>query len=169
MAELVAPERKAAQTLVLRVGQKTLSLLHFAGGFAMLTGSMAKEILRPPFYFRLIVDQMLAIGVQSFLLVAVTALATGYLAALTFLSGDTARAETLMQELAARRSHSYVSSSAFAIFYAAAGQADTMFQHLQAAFEEREPFLTRIQSEPYFWPYRLDPRYQTLLQNMHLA
>ena len=97
------------------------------------------------------------------------ALATGYLAALCGLSGDPERGERLMQELVERRRTSYVSSSAFAIYYAAMGQADIMFQHLYAALEEREPFLTRVGSEPYFWPYYCDPRYKALLQKMNLA
>jgi hypothetical protein len=77
-------------------------------------------------------------------------------------------AEKLMAELAERRSRSYVSSAAFAVYYAAVGQADLMFESLNAALAEREPFLTRMDAEPYFWPYRSDPRYQGLLENMQL-
>ncbi len=80
----LSSERKAAQTLLLRIGQKTLDLIHFAGGFALLTVSIIKELITPPFYFRLVVDQLLFIGVQSFLLVAVTSLATGSVMALQF-------------------------------------------------------------------------------------
>lgn len=70
-----------------RVGEKTTSLLHFAGGYALLCSQIFREAFRRPFYFRLIVDQVLAIGVQSFLLVAVTALATGSVMALQFGAG----------------------------------------------------------------------------------
>jgi phospholipid/cholesterol/gamma-HCH transport system permease protein len=43
-----------------------------------------KELAYPPYYFRLILDQVLSIGVRSILLVAVTALATGSVMALQF-------------------------------------------------------------------------------------
>ena len=96
------------------------------------------------------------------------ALATGYLAALYDRTGNMQRAESLMTELTQRRSQSYVSSAAFAVYYAAIGQADSMFESLNAALAEREPFLTRMEAEPYFWPYRSDPRYQNLLKSMRL-
>ncbi len=96
------------------------------------------------------------------------ALATGYLAALYARSSDVDRAECLMLELAERRQSSYVASSAFAIYYAAMRQDVQMFEALNAAREEREPVLTRINAEPYFWPYRTDPRYRALLASMQL-
>jgi tetratricopeptide (TPR) repeat protein len=96
------------------------------------------------------------------------ALATGYLAALYERAGNPHRAEGLMEKLANRRPAFYVSSSAFAIYYAATGRAELMFESLSAALEEREPFLTRMDAEPYFWPYRSDPRYQQLLKSMRL-
>jgi serine/threonine-protein kinase len=96
------------------------------------------------------------------------ALATGYLAALYERAGNPHRAEGLMEELANRKPAFYVSSSAFAIYYAATGRAELMFESLSAALEEREPFLTRMDAEPYFWPYRSDPRYQQLLKSMRL-
>lgn len=58
--------------------------LHFAGGFAILVKQVFKELLRPPYYFRLVLDQMYYIGVQSFVLVCVTGLATGSVMALQF-------------------------------------------------------------------------------------
>ncbi len=58
--------------------------LHFAGGFAILVKQVLKELLRRPYYFRLILDQMYYIGVQSFVLVCVTGLATGSVMALQF-------------------------------------------------------------------------------------
>ncbi len=42
----------------------------------------------------------------------------------------------------------------FAIYYAAVGQTDQTFEQLNAALEERESFLTRMDAEPYFWSYR---------------
>jgi phospholipid/cholesterol/gamma-HCH transport system permease protein len=67
-----------------RIGAKTLDTLRFIGGFSMLCVEMVREIVRPPYYFSLIVDQLFYIGVQSFSLAAVTGLATGSVMALQF-------------------------------------------------------------------------------------
>lgn len=67
-----------------RLGKKFLSTLNFAGGLGMLTVQIFKEAFVPPYYFGLVVQQVFSIGVQSFLLVAVTALATGSVMALQF-------------------------------------------------------------------------------------
>jgi phospholipid/cholesterol/gamma-HCH transport system permease protein len=72
------------RAFALRAGEKTMSLLHFAGGWALLCRQIVSELFRRPFYFDLVVDQLLFVGAQSFLLVAVTALATGSVMALQF-------------------------------------------------------------------------------------
>jgi phospholipid/cholesterol/gamma-HCH transport system permease protein len=61
-----------------------LRTLEFAGGFALLSWQVLRELFRPPFYFRLILEQTYQIGVRSFPLVVVTALATGSVMALQF-------------------------------------------------------------------------------------
>ncbi|OFZ78310.1 MAG: hypothetical protein A2583_02455 [Bdellovibrionales bacterium RIFOXYD1_FULL_53_11] len=61
-----------------------MGTLRFAGGFGVLCGQIAKEAVTPPFYFRLTVQQVFEIGIKSFLLVAVTGLATGSVMALQF-------------------------------------------------------------------------------------
>ncbi len=60
------------------------SLIRFAGGFGLLCGKIFSEAFRPPYYFRLTLDQIYAIGIQSFVLVAVTGFATGSVMALQF-------------------------------------------------------------------------------------
>jgi phospholipid/cholesterol/gamma-HCH transport system permease protein len=50
----------------------------------MLCGEIAKELVTPPFYFKLMIEQVFQIGIKSFLLVGVTALATGSVMALQF-------------------------------------------------------------------------------------
>ena len=67
-----------------QAGQQTLSALSFAGGFTLLCRQILSELFRPPFYFGLVLQQIYAIGVRSFLLVAVTGLATGSVMALQF-------------------------------------------------------------------------------------
>jgi phospholipid/cholesterol/gamma-HCH transport system permease protein len=60
------------------------SLIEFSGGFAHLLRDIVRDLVRPPLYFRLILDQVYFIGVNSFLLVAVTGLASGSVMALQF-------------------------------------------------------------------------------------
>ena len=79
-----ASSNQLVGTTLHRLGSRLMDLLQFAGGFGMLCGEIAKEIVRPPFYFRLIIDQVFSIGIKSFILVAVTALATGSVMALQF-------------------------------------------------------------------------------------
>ncbi len=50
----------------------------------MLSGQIFKELFRRPFYFHLIVQQVYTIGVESFMLVLITGLATGSVMALQF-------------------------------------------------------------------------------------
>jgi hypothetical protein len=42
-----------------------------------------------------------------------------------------------------------------------------MFKYLQAALAERDPYLTRMDAEPYFDPFRSDSRYRDLLHRMN--
>jgi phospholipid/cholesterol/gamma-HCH transport system permease protein len=72
------------RSFIYRLGQKILELMRFSGGFGVLVGRIFKEAFYPPYYPRLIIQQVYAIGIQSFLLVAVTALATGSVMALQF-------------------------------------------------------------------------------------
>jgi hypothetical protein len=74
-----------------------------------------------------------------------------------------------MEEVRQRSSKHYVSAVCFAVYDAAVGQADKTFEFLQAALVERDPYLTRMDAEPYFDPFRSDPRYRDLLGRMNLA
>ena len=95
-------------------------------------------------------------------------LATGFLAAAHVRDGQQDRAEELMQEVREKSSSHFVSPACFAIYHAALGEADKMFEFLHAALAERDPYLTRMDAEPYFGPFRSDPRYRDLLQRMNL-
>lgn len=75
---------ESLNVLFFRLGDRTLSSLRFIGGFARLIRQTFFGIITRPFYFRLVVDQVFQIGVKSFLLVAVTGLATGSVMALQF-------------------------------------------------------------------------------------
>ena len=63
---------------------KFLELTRVAGGIGVLCGQMLKELFVPPFYPRLIAQQVYTIGIQSFGLMLVTGLATGSVMALQF-------------------------------------------------------------------------------------
>lgn len=78
-----------------RTGEKVINQLRFTGGFAVLCGQMIAEAFRRPHYFGLILEQVFFIGIQSFLLVSVTALATGSVMALQFGYGLTKFGGTL--------------------------------------------------------------------------
>jgi eukaryotic-like serine/threonine-protein kinase len=97
------------------------------------------------------------------------ALATGFLAASYARSGNPGHAEKLMEEVKQRSSTYYVSPACFSIYHAALGNADKVFEFLQAALAERDPYLTRIDAEPYFDLYRSYPRYRDLLTRMNLG
>jgi len=79
--------QEAFHKFLRRIGTRVLGQIHFAGGFGLLSSQVLQEVIRPPFYFKLLIDQIFSIGVQSFLLVAVTALATGSVMALQFGTG----------------------------------------------------------------------------------
>ena len=66
------------------MGARLTSFLIFAGGFGSLSRQIFIECFERPFYFRLVLQQILEIGLQSVLLVSVTALATGSVMALQF-------------------------------------------------------------------------------------
>ncbi|MEQ1875742.1 MAG: ABC transporter permease [Bdellovibrionia bacterium] len=65
-------------------GRFILETLGFMGGAAMLFRSSIRELLRPPIYMRLIVEQVYQIGVKSLPLVSATAFSTGMVMALQF-------------------------------------------------------------------------------------
>ena len=67
-----------------QLGARVVAQIRFCGGFAVLCGQVFAEFFRPPYYFRLLLEQLYYIGTQSFLLVSVTALATGSVMALQF-------------------------------------------------------------------------------------
>ncbi|MEO5970275.1 MAG: ABC transporter permease [Bdellovibrionia bacterium] len=81
------PMHKFSRLALQPLGNWILTSLHFVGGFTRLFLQVIKECAYPPYYFRLVVDQIFSIGVQSIILVAVTALATGSVMALQFGAG----------------------------------------------------------------------------------
>jgi serine/threonine protein kinase/Tfp pilus assembly protein PilF len=95
-------------------------------------------------------------------------LATGFLAAAFYRLGKPDHAESLIKELVNRNPKQHVSPACLGIYEAAVGKPDKMFEFLDAAWSERDPYLTRIEAEPYFDPYRSDPRFVALLGKLNL-
>lgn len=77
------------------IREQWASATHFAGGFAQLTFKTIRELFIPPFPLKLILDQIYWIGVESFVLVLITGLATGSVMALQFGFGLTRFGGTL--------------------------------------------------------------------------
>jgi tetratricopeptide (TPR) repeat protein len=96
-------------------------------------------------------------------------LATAFLAASYLRSGNPGYAEQLMDVVRQRGSKQYVSPFCFAVYSAALGNADATFECLQAALGDRDPYLSRMDAEPYFDPFRSDLRYRDLMDRMNLA
>ena len=82
--QIAEPIPDTINTLMARIGKKTMSFVYFVGGFGVLSFQCFKELFTRPFYFRLVIEQIFFMGIKSFLLVAVTALATGSVMALQF-------------------------------------------------------------------------------------
>jgi eukaryotic-like serine/threonine-protein kinase len=95
--------------------------------------------------------------------------AAGFLAAAYFRVGMKERAEEIMAEVAEKSRKQFVSPVCFAIYHAAAGDVEKTFEFLEAAFAQRDPYLTRIDAEPYFDSFRAEPRYHELMKKMKLS
>ncbi len=89
----------------------------------------------------------------------------GYLAAAYNQARDSSKAGQCARELA----ESPTGSFGAAAYYATAGEVDAMFDALEIAYRRRDRFLVHIKHEPFFDPYRADPRLHSLLTKMNLA
>ena len=78
--------------------------------------------------------------------------------------GDREHSQELVRKLADSHGHTYGA----ALYYAAAGEVDAMFEALDGAHRQRDREHSRY-SQPIFDPYRADPRFQALLRRMNLA
>jgi eukaryotic-like serine/threonine-protein kinase len=96
-------------------------------------------------------------------------LATGFLAAAYARAGKREQAEKLIAEVKETGTKRFVSPASFGVYYAAVNEPEEMFRFLHDAARERDSYLTRMDAEPYFDPYRSDPRYLALLDEMNLG
>jgi tetratricopeptide (TPR) repeat protein len=89
----------------------------------------------------------------------------GCLAAAYSLAADDARG----RELARQFGPPGALSIGHAMYYAAVGEPDAMFEALESAYQRREMYLLYANRLPFFDRYRADPRYRDLLARMNLA
>lgn len=163
-------------------------MVHFGLGFTLYCQGLYDEAFRHatktlelfPEYWLLLFLQGMALSHKGMLgesiysleanlrLAPTFTLAAGFLAAAYARLGKMDRAEKLMTEMATKQPEQYVSSASFAIFAAASGRQSEMFMSLENAWAERDPYLTRIDAEPYFAPFRSDSRFRALLEKMNL-
>jgi phospholipid/cholesterol/gamma-HCH transport system permease protein len=84
---LAAPEDHILVRLLAPVGRIFLNFLNAVGKLAVFTGHSLLHCVTPPFYFRLILRQMIDIGYYSLPVVGMTAIFTGMVLALQSYSG----------------------------------------------------------------------------------
>jgi len=73
------------------------------------------------------------------------------------------------QELARNLAASFGDTVGAALYYAAVGNTDALFESLEGAYRQRDVFLLLIQCPPFFDQHRADPRFQSLIHRMNLA
>jgi TolB-like protein/DNA-binding winged helix-turn-helix (wHTH) protein len=84
-------------------------------------------------------------------------------------SGDRRAAEQALRELKAQAGRSYVSPHELALLYTGLGDRDRALDHLERAYQERDPWLSIIRVQPQFASLNSEPRFQQLLQRIGLS
>jgi DNA-binding winged helix-turn-helix (wHTH) protein/TolB-like protein/Tfp pilus assembly protein PilF len=84
------------------------------------------------------------------------------------MSGRTAEAKQMLDELHRMSTQRYVSPYHFAIVHAGLGEREATFHWLEKAYDDHEGRLTILRVAPEFAPLRSDPRFTRLLQRMQL-
>ncbi|MGZ3695964.1 MAG: ABC transporter permease, partial [Bdellovibrionota bacterium] len=67
-----------------KIGDGAFDFFSTLGGLLMLTKQTFKELLTPPYYFGLTAEQIVVIGLNSLLLVAITGITSGAVMTLQF-------------------------------------------------------------------------------------
>lgn len=84
-------------------------------------------------------------------------------------SGDRAKAQAILDELAERSKHKYVMPFAPALVYIGLGERDLAFEFLEKARQDGNSLLWVLPVAPYYDELRSDPRFAELLQRTGLA
>jgi tetratricopeptide (TPR) repeat protein len=80
--------------------------------------------------------------------------------------GKTSDARKLLHDLHAMAGKRWVAPSSFAIAYGGLGDIGKVLDYLEQAYAEHDPFLVFLKTEPIWDPYRAEPRFKRLLDQM---
>lgn len=83
-------------------------------------------------------------------------------------NGDKDEAQAILELLHKIASQAYVPPTSFAWTYLGLGETDLAFEWVSKAIDARDANIIPIKSYPFLDPFRDDPRYKTLLQQMNL-
>ena len=83
-------------------------------------------------------------------------------------SGQTAEAQRKLQELQHATPHEFNDPAAMLMAHVGMENRDETFSWLQKCYDARSP-LTTLKVDPMYDALRSDPRFQKLLQDVHLA
>jgi len=83
-------------------------------------------------------------------------------------AGKRAEAEQQIAKLRELGKTRYIRPYYIASIYAALGDKDSAFAELERSFQERDVYLSRVNSDPFMDPLRDDPRFKDLLKRMNL-
>jgi eukaryotic-like serine/threonine-protein kinase len=84
-------------------------------------------------------------------------------------SGNRVEAQRILSKLSELSKQRYVNPYFFAVVYAGLGQKDQAMKWLGKAVEDRSVMLLWLKIEPRFKALHSDPRFQNLLQRVHLS
>jgi serine/threonine-protein kinase len=111
-------------------------------------------------------DQAIASFHRARELSAGSPLVTGFLGLAYASAGDEETARGLLAELEAQSRQRYVPRFAFAIIHLGLGEADEMLNYLRQTKEENSGFVLYLGMDPLTDPFRSDPRFVELLQEI---
>src|SRR5580700_10313088 len=84
------------------------------------------------------------------------------------LSGNTAAAHKLLEELTLRSRDQYVPAFSIALIYIGLGEHDRALDWLERAYQDRSAYMVYAKTDPMLDPLRSDPQFISLLHRMRL-
>jgi tetratricopeptide (TPR) repeat protein len=94
--------------------------------------------------------------------------ADGLLGCAEALSGNTAAAHKLLEELTLRSQDQYVPAFSIALIYIGLGEHDRALDWLERAYQDRSAYMVYAKTDPMLDPLRSDPQFISLLHRMRL-
>ncbi len=77
-------------------------------------------------------------------------------------------ARQILQEFLSRSGEAYVPPSRIARMYLSLGDKARGFEWLEKAYQQRDMWVIHIKADPFYDPFRSEPRYIALLKKMNL-